>query len=260
MSDPLVTYLREGHIAVLTLNRPEVMNAMSVALFTDLTTALQRYAADSEAWVGVLCGAGRAFCTGGDLKEALTLIGTEPANFYTMPRQGLESFALIRAIPKPMIAAVHGYCMAGGLLLANACDLIVSEESTKFGIPETSIGMPTMGYLDLWKAMGPRIFMEKVLTAEPFTATEAHACGLVNRLVADGQAQAEAMLLAQKIARNSPRSVAAHTQAVRLSVKYTREVLEEFQKQIWDPVVFSEDIQEGLMAFRERRNPMWKNR
>lgn len=99
-----------------------------------------------------------------------------------------------------------------------------------------------------------------MLTAEPFTATEAHACGLVNRLVADGQAQAEAMLLAQKIARNSPRSVAAHTQAVRLSVKYTREVLEEFQKQIWDPVVFSEDIQEGLMAFRERRNPMWKNR
>jgi enoyl-CoA hydratase/carnithine racemase len=68
MSDPLVTYMREGHIAVLTLNRPEVMNAMSVALFTDLTTALQRYAADSEAWVGVLCGAGRAFCTGGDLK------------------------------------------------------------------------------------------------------------------------------------------------------------------------------------------------
>ena len=264
MSEPLatslVTYVRDGHVAILTLNRPEAMNAMSVALLSDLVTALKSYAADDEAWVGVLCGAGRAFCTGGDLKEALELIGDEPANFYTMPRQGLEAIAMVGSIPKPMIAAVHGYCMAGGLLLANACDLIVAGESTKFGIPETSVGMPTMGYLDLWKFMGPRVFMEKVLTAEPFSATEAHACGLVNRLVADDQVQAEAMRLAQKVASNSPRSVASHTQAVRMSVKYNREVLEEMQRRIWDPVVLGQDIQEGLAAFRERRKPQWKNR
>lgn len=260
MSEPLVTYARDGHVATLTLNRPDAMNAMSVALLTDLVAALKAYAADDEAWVGVLCGAGRAFCTGGDLKEALELIGDEPANFYTMPRQGLEAIAMVGAIGKPMIAAVHGYCMAGGLLLANACDLIVAGESTKFGIPETSVGMPTMGYLDLWKFMGPRVFMEKVLTAEPFGAAEAHACGLVNRLVPDDQVQAEAMKLAQRIAANSPRSVAAHTQAVRLSVKYNREVLEEMQRRIWDTVVFGEDIQEGLTAFRERRKPQWKNR
>ncbi len=264
MSEPLatslVTYVRDGHVAILTLNRPEAMNAMSVAMLTDLATALKSYAADDEAWVGVLCGAGRAFCTGGDLKEALELIGDEPANFYTMPRQGLEAIAMVGSIPKPMIAAVHGYCMAGGLLLANACDLIVAGESTRFGIPETSVGMPTMGYLDLWKFMGPRVFMEKVLTAEPFSAAEAHACGLVNRLVADDQVQVEAMQLAQKIASNSPRSVASHTQAVRMSVKYNREVLEEMQRRIWDPVVFGQDIQEGLAAFRERRKPQWQNR
>ena len=155
MSEPQVTYAREGHVAVLTMNRPEAMNAMSVAMLTDLTAAVRRYAEDDEAWVGVLRGEGRAFCTGGDLKEALELIGDEPSNFYEMPRQGLEAFALVRATPKPLIAAVHGYCMAGGLLLANACDLIVSGESCKFGIPETSVGMPTMGYLDLWKFMGP---------------------------------------------------------------------------------------------------------
>jgi Enoyl-CoA hydratase/carnithine racemase len=102
--------------------------------------------------------------------------------------------------------------------------------------------------------------MEKVLTAEPFGAAEAKACGLVNRVVADDQVQAEAMKLAQKIASNSPRSVAAHTQAVRLSVKYNREVLEEFQRQIWDPVVFGQDIQEGLASFGQRRKPEWKNR
>ena len=128
MSEPLVTYARDGHVAVITMNRPEAMNAMSVAMLNDLTAAVRQYAADDEAWVGVLRGEGRAFCTGGDLKEALELIGDEPANFYVMPRQGLEAFALVRAAPKPMIAAVHGYCMAGGLLLANACDLIVSGE------------------------------------------------------------------------------------------------------------------------------------
>jgi enoyl-CoA hydratase/carnithine racemase len=260
MSEPLVTYARDGHVAILTLNRPEAMNAMNVAMFVDLAAALKRFAADDEAWVGLMRGEGRAFCTGGDLKEALELIGDEPENFYTLPRQGLDAFAMIGTIAKPMVAAVHGYCMAGGLLLANACDLVVAGESTKFGMPETSVGMPTMGYLNLWKFMGPRVFMEKVLTAEPFGAAEAHACGLVNRLAPDDQVQAEALKLAQRIAANSPRSVAAHTQAIRLSVKYNREVLEEMQRRIWDPVVFGEDIQEGLTAFRERRKPQWKNR
>lgn len=260
MSEPLVTYARDGHVATITLNRPDAMNAMNVALLTDLAVALKTYAADNEAWVAIICGAGRAFCTGGDLKEALGLIGDQPENLYVLPRQGLETIGLVTSIPKPTIAAVHGFCMAGGLLLANACDLIVAGENTKFGLPETAVGMPTMGYLDFWKYMGPRVFMEKVLTAEPFGAAEAHACGLVNRLAPDDQVQAEAMKLAQRIAANSPRSVAAHTQAVRLSVKYNREVLEEMQRRIWDPVVFGEDIQEGLTAFRERRKPQWKNR
>lgn len=260
MSEPLVLYAREGHVATLTLNRPEAMNAMSVAMLADLAAAVERYAADEDAWVAVLCGAGRAFCTGGDLKEALTLIGDEPKNFYTMPRQGLEAFALLRRTSKPTIAAVHGYCMAGGLLLANACDLIVAGESVKFGIPETSVGMPTLGYIDLWKTMGPRVLMEKVLTAEPFGAPEALACGLVNRVVADADVLAAARQMAERIAANSPSSVQAHVQAVRLSVKHGPEVLDDLRHAIWDGVVYGQDIQEGLAAFRERRRPVWKNR
>jgi E-phenylitaconyl-CoA hydratase len=260
MSESLVLYAREGHVATLTLNRPEAMNAMSVAMLKDLTAAVERYAADEEAWAGILCGAGRAFCTGGDLKEALGMIGDDPKNFYAMPRQGLEAFALLKRSPKPTIAAVHGYCMAGGLLLANACDLIVAGEGAKFGIPETAVGMPTLGYLDMWKTMGPRVFMEKVLTAETFGAQEAHACGLVNRVVPDGEVLPAAQALAQRIAQNSPRSVQAHVQAVRLSVKHGPEVLDDLRHAIWDRVVFGEDIQEGLAAFRERRKPAWKNR
>lgn len=260
MSEPLVLYAREGHVATLTMNRPEAMNAMSAAMLSDLTAAVERYAEDDEAWVGILCGAGRAFCTGGDLKEALALIGDQPKNFYAMPRQGLEAFALLKRSPKPTIAAVHGYCMAGGLLLANACDLIVAGESARFGIPETAVGMPTLGYLDLWKSMGPRVFMEKVLTAEPFDAREAHACGLVNRVVPDAEVLPAARQMAERIAGNSPRSVQAHVQAVRLSVKHGPEVLDDLRHAIWDRVVYSEDIQEGLAAFRERRKPVWKNR
>jgi enoyl-CoA hydratase/carnithine racemase len=113
MNEPLVTYARDGHVAILTLNRPEAMNAMNVAMFVDLTAAIKQYAADDEAWVGMIRGEGRAFCTGGDLKEALELIGDQPENFYVLPRQGLEAIALVGSIPKPMIAAVHGYCMAG---------------------------------------------------------------------------------------------------------------------------------------------------
>ena len=99
MSEPLVLYAREGHVATLTLNRPEAMNAMSVAMLTDLTAAVDRFTEDDEAWVGILCGAGKSFCTGGDLKEALGMIGDNPKNFYSMPRQGLEAFALLRRSP-----------------------------------------------------------------------------------------------------------------------------------------------------------------
>lgn len=260
MSEPLVVYAREGHVATMTMNRPEAMNAMNVAMLKDLTAVVEQFAEDDEAWVGILCGAGRAFCTGGDLKEALGMIGDKPKNFYSMPRQGLEAFALLKRSPKPTIAAVQGYCMAGGLLMANACDLIVAGEGAKFGIPETGVGMPTMGYLDMWKTMGPRVFMEKVLTAEPFGAAEAAACGLINRVVPDAEVMSAARALAERIAQNSPRSVQAHVQAVRLSVKHSPEVLDDLRHAIWDGVVYGQDIQEGLAAFRERRKPEWKNR
>lgn len=260
MSESLVLYERDGHVATITLNRPEALNAMSVALLEDLAVAVQQYASDDDAWIAILCGAGKAFSTGGDLKEALDMIDADPANFYVMPRQGLETYAALRRTPKPVIGAVHGHVVAGGLLLANACDIIIATESTRFGIPEASVGMPTMGYLDLWKFMGPRVFMEKALTAEPFSAEEAKACGLINRIVPDDQLMDEARRMAQRIAGNSPRSVQAHTRAIRLSVEHSPEVLQELQRQIWDPVVYSEDIQEGLASFRERRKPEWKNR
>lgn len=260
MSGSLVTYTLEGHVARITLNRPEAMNAMNVAMLQDLHAAADRFAADEEAWVAVLHGEGRSFCTGGDLKESLELLDGNPGNLYVLPRTGIAAIKAMKDAPKPTICAVHGYAVAGGLLLANACHLIVAGESAKFGIPETKVGMPTMGYLDLWKTMGPRKFMEATFTGDNFTAQEGVAMGLVNRVVPDDQVLEEAMAMARKIAGNSPRSVQGHVQAITMSVKHTPDVLEDLQRLIWDKVVFSEDLQEGLTAFGERRKPEWKNR
>ncbi|MCG2633877.1 MAG: enoyl-CoA hydratase-related protein [Gammaproteobacteria bacterium] len=260
MSEPLVTYERDGHIATLTLNRPKAMNAMNMAMMSELAEVTRQFAADDDAWVGILRGQGRAFCTGGDLKESLELMGGDPGRLFVLPRHGLETFNAIAELSKPIIAAVHGFAVAGGLLIAHACHLVVAGESTQFGMPETRVGMPTMGYIDLWKTVGPRRLLEMTLTGENFSAAHAHEAGLVNRVVADEAVFEEARKLADTIAANSPRSVAGHLEAVRLSVRHNKEVLTELQHSIWDKVVYSEDLKEGLTAFQERRKPEWKNR
>jgi enoyl-CoA hydratase len=225
MSQALVTYELVDHVAMITLNRPEAINAMSIAMLQDLHKAADRFAADGEARVAVVSGEGRAFCTGGDVKES-----------------------------------VHGYAIAGGILLANACHVIIAEESVKFGIPETKVGMPTMGYIDLWKTMGPRKLLEYTLTGDNFTAEEARDMGLINQVVPDGTVREAAVAMATKIAANSPTSVRGHVEAITLSIKHTPEVLSDQARSIWDKVVFGEDLQEGLTAFGERRKPVWKNR
>ena len=260
MSEALVTYELVDHVAMITLNRPEAMNAMSIAMLQDLHEAADRFGADDEARVAVVSGEGRSFCTGGDLKESLKLLDGNPANLYTLPSTGIAAMKALTANSKPVIAAVHGYAIAGGILLANACHVVLAEESAKFGIPETKVGMPTMGYIDLWKTMGPRKLLEYTLTGDNFTAQEARDMGLINRVVPDGKVREEAVAMAAKIAANSPTSVRGHVEAITLSIKHTPEVLSDQARAIWDKVVFSEDLQEGLTAFAERRAPVWKNR
>jgi enoyl-CoA hydratase/carnithine racemase len=260
MSSNLVEYRNEGKVAIITLNRPEAMNSMTVGMMEELTDAVKRLDRDDEAWVGILNANGPAFCTGADLKESLGLIEEDAGNLYELPKTGMATVTAIANLKKPTIAAIHGHTVAGGILFANACALIVAAESTKIAMPETKVGMPTLGYLDMWKIVGPRRFMEMVLTGSSFTAEAALEYGLVNKVVPDDELMEAAMAMANKIARNSPKSVAGHLQAVKLSVKYNKELLEEMATSIWDEVVYSEDLQEGLRSFSEKRAPVWKNK
>ncbi len=260
MSNELVQYRNEGKVAIITLNRPEAMNSMTVNMMEQLTAAVKRFSKDDDAWVGILNGNGKSFCTGADLKESLGLIAEDAGNLYELPKTGMATVTAIANLKKPTIAAVHGHTVAGGILFANACALIVAAESTKFAMPEAKVGMPTLGYLDMWKIVGPRRFMEMALTGSSFSADAALQYGLVNKVVPDDQLLEESLALANKIVRNSPKSVAGHLQAVKLSVKYNKELLEEMANTIWDEVVYSEDLQEGLRSFSEKRAPVWKNK
>ncbi|MBV1961215.1 MAG: enoyl-CoA hydratase/isomerase family protein [Immundisolibacteraceae bacterium] len=260
MSESTVLYRREGKVAIITLNRPEAMNSMTVSMMENLTAAVKRFDNDDDAWVAIIDGNGRSFCTGADLKESLGLIEEDAGNLYELPKTGMATVTAIANCKKPTIAAIHGHTVAGGMLFANACALIVAAESTKIAMPETKVGMPTLGYLDMWKVVGPRRFMEMALTGSSINAQKALDWGLVNKVVADDSLFDEALAMANKIASNSPKSVAGHLKAVKLSIKYNKELLEEMATDIWDDVVYSEDLQEGLKSFGEKRAPVWKNK
>ena len=256
----LVSYEKKNRVAHIKLNRPHVLNAMNVATMSAIAEAVTRFQDDPDAWAAILSGEGKGFCVGGDLKEALTLLEGPPRSFYDLPRQGLAAIDLVARSKKPIIAAVHGFCMAGGLLLANACHLIIAAESTTFAMPEVAIGMPTLGYFDLWKTIGTRSLLELVLTGQSFTAQKALEMGLINRMVPEERVFQEAIALAEIITKNSPLSVSAHLEAIRFSVKYDSEVLNDAASYIWDRVIFSKDLKEGLSAFKEKRPPQWLNR
>ena len=149
MSSNLVEYRNEGKVAIITLNRPEAMNSMTVGMMEELTDAVKRLDRDDEAWVGILNANGPAFCTGADLKESLGLIEEDAGNLYELPKTGMATVTAIANLKKPTIAAIHGHTVAGGILFANACALIVAAESTKIAMPEAKVGMPTLGYLDM---------------------------------------------------------------------------------------------------------------
>jgi len=255
----LVEYERRGNIALLTMNRPERMNALGHELVADLRAALGRFRDEEDAWVAVLAGRGRAFCTGGDLQDMDTLMKSA-GNWVDSLEDVSALLDELEQTSKPIVAAVHGFCMGAGLVLAHGCALVVAGESTKFGIPETAIGVPNYSYFDIWKFVGARRALEMSLTAESFGAPYAREIGLINRVVPDDDVVDEAVKLASRMARNAPMAMAAAQKAIRFTLHHSREEWPEVAGQIWDGVLNSEDMKEGLAAFKEKRKPVWKNR
>jgi enoyl-CoA hydratase len=248
--EPVLTETH-GRVLVITLNRPDVRNAIDSAVVQGLLDAFARLDDDTALHVGVLAGAGRDFCAGMDLK-AFADSGTP---------QGLQR-VLRYGAAKPLIAAIEGVAVAGGLELALTCDLVVAGKGARLGLPEVGVGLFAAGGA-LIRLPGRVPFgtaMELALTGDSISAEAAHAHGLVDRLSEPGRAVAVALELAERIARNAPLSV-LHTKAV-LRDSWGRPEDEgwERQKPAAKLVFTSDDSQEGARAFLEKREPRWTGR
>ncbi|ORA11663.1 enoyl-CoA hydratase-related protein [Mycobacterium arosiense] len=237
----------QGPVLVMTLNRPSARNALTTPLTKGLTAALARLADDPSLRAGVLTGAGGGFCAGIDLK-AFASDG---------PPAGLRELLRARSV-KPVIAAVEGFALAGGLELALMCDLVVAARGAKVGLPEARRGLlPTGGGLF---RLPEALATEMALTAAILQAERLAAHGVVARLTDPGMALETAMSLAQSIAANAPMSVTSSLQLIRARSGRSEEQMWELQAPLRDKVFGSADAREGAMAFAEKRQPQWAGR
>jgi enoyl-CoA hydratase len=249
--------LREerGRVLVLTMDRPEARNAMSMGLAHELADAFDELDERSDLSVGVITGAGGTFCAGMDLKGFAR--GERPVV------EGRGFAGLVQRPPaKPLVAAVEGYALAGGFEIVLACDLVVAAETATFGLPEVKRGLTAAagGLLRLQHRIPYHLAMELVLTGRVWPAPEAAAAGLLARVTPKGEALAGALELAATVAENAPLALAASKRVLVESSDWP--LGEQFarQEQHVDPVRKSQDAQEGARAFVEKRAPRWSGR
>ncbi|MDQ3871871.1 MAG: enoyl-CoA hydratase-related protein [Chloroflexota bacterium] len=245
-------------VALLTLNRPEVLNALDSTTLRELVEELERLDADESCRAVVITGAGeRAFAAGADIKE---MADQSPVSLTV--RNTFAWWERIRRVRKPLVAAVRGYALGGGCELAMACDMIVAAEDAVFGQPEIKIGvMPGAGGTQrLTRALGKARAMELILTGRNLPAREADAHGLVTRLVAREETVAAALGLAREIAALPPLAVMAAKEAVNRAFELSLEAGLEFERRNFFLLFASEDQKEGMQAFVEKRPPRWKGR
>jgi len=247
MNDAVLTEQR-GRVLLITLNRPAAMNAINGALACGLAEAISRLDEDPGLTIGVLTGSGRGFSSGMDLKAFAKGEDITPASRFL--RHGAR---------KPLIAAVEGFALAGGLELALACDLIVAAAGAKLGIPEVKVGLFAAGggVLRLPARVGYGKAMEMAITGDPIIAEEAAGLGLVARIAEPGGAVEAAMELAGRAARNGPLAVAASKEMIRAAQGVTEAEFWPIQNPRQAAVFASNDAKEGPRAFAEKREPDW---
>ena len=253
----LVSVARAGFVAVVELNRPEALNAISTALATDLCKVMQDVAAEPSVRAVVLAGAGdRAFCVGADLKERNSL---DDDGFRAQRDVFRTTFDAVRALPQPAVAAVHGFALGGGLELALSCDLVVADDTAVVGLPEVSLGLvPGGGGTQLaLRRLGPGRAADVVLTGRRIAALEAQSLGLVDRLAPAGSARETAIEIAAQIADNSPVATRAAKQALRAGWSLDYAAAMDVEDTAWRTAAFSADRKEGIAAFNEKRRPVW---
>jgi enoyl-CoA hydratase len=250
-----LTVTTVGGAMVMSINRPDQRNAMTLQAAVLIAAALTELDDNPALRVGVLTGTGRDFCSGMDLKRFHQ--GERPY----VPGRGFGG--LVEAPPtKPLIAAVEGWALGGGFELVLACDLVVAGASVRFGFPEVQRGLVARGggMFRLAQRIPRSIALEVLLSGEPLGATSALQHGLVNRLVDDGQALVEALSLAEKISTNAPLAVTKTKEIEALTRGMSDVDAFAHQRPLSDAVFASHDAREGVIAYKERRLPFWRGR
>jgi enoyl-CoA hydratase len=254
MSEELLRH-REGHVEVLTINRPRARNAINLATAQAISVALDDCASDDEVWVVILTGAeDKAFSAGMDLKAFAQ--GEFPATD--------EGFGGVteRQFPKPLIGAANGSAFAGGFEMLLSCDLVVAADHAVFGIPEAQRGLiaGAGGLIRLPRRIARAVALEMALTAEPLSAARAYEVGLVNRVVPSAEVLPTALALAQRICANAPL-------AVRTSKRVMLDAMDLGEGDAWAlnneafaAIASSADALEGAIAFAEKRPPVWQSK
>jgi len=249
------------HVLVVTLNRPEVLNAINTQMGIDLLDFWTRLTAEpDQARCVVLTGAGdRAFCAGGDLKERDGM--TEHA--WRAQHEIFErGFSALLNCPVPVIAAVNGHAFGGGLETALACDFAYAARGARLGLSEVSLGiMPGGGGTQLLpRAAGERRAKELILTAAPFTTEDAYAWGIVNRLCDPGETLGDALATARRIAGNAPLSTRQAKKSIHYGLQMDLDTGYRFEIEAYNRLIPTEDRLEGVRAFNEKRAPEFKGR
>ncbi|MGI6245894.1 MAG: enoyl-CoA hydratase-related protein [Pseudochelatococcus sp.] len=252
------TTRREDRVLVVTMNRPEVYNAMHAPMHHELSRIWDDFAADADLWVAVLTGAGdKAFSAGNDLKY------TAQGGTMKPPATGFAGLSTRLDLEKPIIAAVNGFAMGGGFETALCCDIVLAAETARFALPEVKVGFfaAAGGIQRLSRQIGRKAAVEMILTGRHVGAEEGARLGFVNEVLPVDRLMDRAMAVAREVASVSPSSVRASLRVLRAmddldnlraSLLYSRQVMAELRE--------TEDFREGVSAFVEKRKPEWKNR
>ncbi len=256
MSDYILSQT-DNHVGIATLNRPEVLNALSVELMDQLIAALEGFDNDPNIRVIVLAGSERVFAAGADIADM-----AEASVVQMSERNNLARWKRIAAVRKPIIAAVSGFALGGGCELAMHCDMIVASESAKFGQPEINIGvMPGAGGTQrLTRAVGKFRAMELILTGRFLSASDAYDAGLVTRVVPKERFLAEAMRLAHELATKPPLALKLAKEAILAADEMSLTHGLEFERRLFYSLFATEDQKEGMKAFLEKRKPTFEGR
>ena len=251
MSDEAILYERQGRVAIITLNRPRVINAFTRQMYTQFNRAIERFRDDDKAWACIVRGAGpRGFCSGVDIKALSADLAagvTETADSLTICREMIT--------PKPIIAAVHGHCVGEGVNLVLACDLVVAEESSRFFVSEARVGVNAVDIpLKLAQKAGYFAAFEMLIGLEGKSATWCKEVGLVNSIVADGTAVSAALSLANRlITETAPLAIRAMKETLWRAVMEGEENGRSAGMRWRDIITQSQDWVEGRVAFAEKR-------